>query len=413
MKRTAAMMNPASTARDTYPEEAINATKASNSDALMPIDLLDPTDLERFTTIRALDFDDENFGNNFDDEDPYPTEAFVSFVTSKEIPDDDEELDQLCEYVLDQFPTLGLNLFQTAKITELHHENFTDRAVLGLIDVLKEYTSLRTFSAYNFSISMQTLSKFFNQNNSVVELDLKNIEIDGDNYDELATALAENSTITNLELEITDLSDNQFDCLTRGIAQNTSLKKLNFSAIFHVQENSKKFSESLIAIISQNSCLEKINIPFNIDESEMLKVVESMGRNETITYFELDLKYVSNNVLAALQKIMSKNKLILQLCLPKLWKDHFNASSGDAIRIELLSSIKIKMDRNAKFALPATKGAVDGASIELFWQFQIPTEISLLISSFMTSYEGIGMLAVDKATHASVHSYSPLENSAK
>ena len=34
----------------------------------MPIDLLDPTDLERFTTIRALDFDDENFADNFDDD---------------------------------------------------------------------------------------------------------------------------------------------------------------------------------------------------------------------------------------------------------------------------------------------------------------------------------------------------------
>ena len=379
----------------------------------MPIDLLDPTDLERFTTIRALDFDDENFADNFDDDDPHPTEAFVSFVTSKEIPDDNEELDQLCEYVLDQFPALGLNLFQTAKITELHHENFTDRAVLGLIDVLKDHTGLKIFSAYNFSISMQTLSKFLNQNNSVKELDLKNIEIDDDNYDELATALAENSTITSLELEITDLSDNQFDCLTRGIAQNTSLKQLNFSAIFHEQENSKKFSESLVAIISQNSCLEKINIPFNIDESEMLKVMESMGQNETITYFELDLKYASNNVLAALQKIMSKNKSIEQLCSPKSWKDHFNASIGDVIRIELLSSVKIKMDRNAKFASPATKNAVDGASIGLFGRFQIPPEIGLLISSFMTSRKSIGMIAVDTATHANARSYSPLENSAE
>lgn len=407
MKRTAAMMTPTSTARDTYPEEAINDTKASNSDALMPIDLLDPTDLERFTTIRALDFDDENFADNFDYYDPHPTEDFIAFVTSKKVPDDNEELYNLCEYVIDQFPALALNLFQTAEITELGHENFSDRAVLGLINLLKDYTGLKTFSAYNFSISMQTLSKFLNQNNSVVKLDLQNIEIDGDNYDELTTALAENSTITNLELEISDLSDNQIDCLTRGIARNTSLKKINFSANFHVQKNSKKFSESLVAIISQNSCLEKIKIPFNIDESEMLKVVESMGKNETITYFKLDLNYVSNNVLAVLQKIMSKNKSIEQLCSPKSWEDHFNASIGDVIRIELLSSIKIKMDRNVKFALPATKNAVDGASIGLFGQFQIPPEIGLLISSFITPREGIGMIAVDKATHANARSYSP------
>ena len=191
------------------------------------------------------------------------------------------------------------------------------------------------------------------------------------------------------------------------------MKKFNFSDSFHVQENSKKFSESLIAIISQNSCLEKINIPFNIDESEMLKVVESMGKNETITYFKLDLNYVSNNVLAVLHKIMSKNKSIEQLCSPKSWKDHFNASIGDVIRIELLSSIKIIMDRNVKFALPATKNAVDGASIGLFGQFQIRPEIGLLISSFITPREGIGMIAVDKATHANARSYFPLENSAE
>ena len=412
MKRTAAMMNPASTARDTYPEEAINATKASNSDALMPIDLLDPTDLERFTTIRALDFDDENFANNFDDGDPYPTEAFVSFVTSKEIPDDDEELDQLCEYVLDQFPTLGLNLFQTAKITELHHENFTDRAVLGLIDVLKDHTGLKIFSAYNFSISMQTLSKFLNQNNSVVELDLKNIEIDGDNYDELATALAENSTITKLELEITDLSDNQFDCLTRGIAQNKTLEKIDFSIDPHKQK-SNKLSESIVSIISQNSCLKTIIIPYCFGESELLDVINAIDKNETITCLELTLKFVSNNVLAELLEVMNKNKSVEQLCSPTSWAKHFHASIGDVTRIELLSSIKIKMDRNAKFASPETKNAVDGASIGLFGRFQVPPEIGLLISSFMTPRKSIGMIAVDTATHANARSYSPLENSAE
>ena len=71
------------------------------------------------------------------------------------------------------------------------------------------------------------------------------------------------------------------------------------------------------------------------------------------------------------------------------------------------------MDRNAKFASPETKNAVDGASIGLFGRFQIPPEIGLLISSFMTPRKSIGMIAVDTATHANARSYSPLENSAE
>ena len=412
MNRTAAMMNPVSTARDTYPEEAINATKASNSDALMPIDLLNATDLERFTAIRAMDFDDKNFEDNFHYYAPTPTEDFISFVTSKEIPDDDEDMASLCEYVLDEFPTLGLNLFQNAEVTTLSCENFSEKAALGLIDVLKEFTGLKIFEISCTGLSAQTLSKFLNQNNSVVKLYLQELNIGDDNCEELAIALAENSTIINLKLAMDDLSDNQLSCFTRGIAQNKTLEKIDFSIHPHKQK-SNKLSESIVSIISQNSCLKTIIIPDYFGESELLDVINAMDKNETITCLDLTLKFVSNNVLAELLEVMNKNKSVEQLCSPTSWAKHFHASIGDVTRIELLSSIKMKMDRNAIFASPATKNAVDGASIGLFGRFQIPPEIGLLISSFMTPRKSIGMIAVDTATHANARSYSPQENSAE
>ena len=398
MKRTYSALLDTSAARPVTPLHEATIVSTPGAPKRMPVDLLDDHDLARFTRIRAMNFDSVNFKEEFAFGVPIPSQDFVSFVTSNEIPTDNYAVWALMEYVLSEFPTLAITLFQTVEPTDLSFRYTSEKIYRNLMDTLDSCPGLKEIYAED-SISLSLVLEFVAKNNSVVQMNLEVIPANGVTGIEIISAFSKNSTLEHLSLgPVAKLHADQLDCIVLVMAQHPTLTYFEFLLKKNFPENA--MTDAVVQIITQNNCLKTLVIDTCCaSDSNIEKIAGAIKLNKTIQYLDckIDFKNLSMKALKAIHDALLVNETITELPYDEYKTfDMLMKKEVDAEKKALYGSIATLLARNARYSLPETIDSGSGACAGFATETGLPPELGFVLENFLTMKERVGLTGISK-----------------
>lgn len=413
MKRTYSALLDTSAARPVTPLHEATIVSTPGAPKRMPVDLLDDHDLARFTRIRAMNFDSVNFKEEFAFGVPIPSQDFVSFVTSNEIPTDNHAAWALMEYVLSEFPTLAITLFQTVEPTDLSFRYTSEKIYRNLMDTLDTCPGLKEIYAFDNTISLSLVLELIAKNNSVVKLNLEDTLADGVAGEEIISAFSKNSTLEHLSLgPVAKLHADQLDCIVQVMAQHPTLTYFEFLLKKNFPENA--MTDAVVQIIARNDCLKTLVIDTCCaSDINIEKIAGAIKLNNTIQYLDckIDFKNLSMKALKAIHDALLVNETITELPYDEYKTfDMLMKEEVDAEKKALFGSIATLLARNTRYSLPETIDFASGACAGFPTQTGLPPKLGFVLENFLTMKERVGLTGISKIVLGEALAYQKAGN---
>ena len=225
----------------------------------------------------------------------------------------------------------ALKQLWSLKKLSLNNNNMSNEVVYDLADVIKHNFHLEELSldSNDLQSSMAIILHALKKVSNLKKLNLNNIRISKNVLIDLADVIKCNTCLEELHLFYNNLQSSAVVIL-HALKQISSLKKLNLNSNYMSEE----VVDDLADVIKRNTGLQELHLDYNFFQSSTVVVLQALKTFYHLQKLNLNCNYMSEEVVHDLADVISNNN-----CLEELQLYNNNLGSSAVVILQALTRI--------------------------------------------------------------------------